>query len=220
MILLEDYADKLDDEGKQYLSYVRESAQQMARLIDDLLALSRVARSEFRRATTDLSAIVRAVAARLAQASADRPVELVVPDGLLADGDDGLLTIAFENLIGNAWKFTRQCAKARIEVGVCDDGRTYFVRDNGAGFDMAYAAKLFGMFQRLHSINEFEGTGIGLATVRRIVRRHGGRIWAEGAVGRGATFFFTLGGRIGSEVASPLLAPEESAFRPKLEVTS
>jgi two-component system NtrC family sensor kinase len=220
MILLEDYADKLDDEGKQYLSYVRESAQQMARLIDDLLALSRVARSEFRRATTDLSAIVRAVAARLAQASADRPVELVVPDGLLADGDDGLLTIAFENLIGNAWKFTRQCAKARIEVGVCDDGRTYFVRDNGAGFDMAYAAKLFGMFQRLHSINEFEGTGIGLATVRRIVRRHGGRIWAEGAVGRGATFFFTLGSRIGSEVASPLLAPEESAFRPKLEVTS
>jgi DNA-binding response OmpR family regulator len=220
MILLEDYADKLDDEGKQYLSYVRESAQQMARLIDDLLALSRVARSEFRRATTDLSAIVRAVAARLAQASADRPVELVVPDGLLADGDDGLLTIAFDNLIGNAWKFTRQCAKARIEVGVCDDGRTYFVRDNGAGFDMAYAAKLFGMFQRLHSINEFEGTGIGLATVRRIVRRHGGRIWAEGAVGRGATFFFTLGSRIGSEVASPLLAPEESAFRPKLEVTS
>jgi two-component system, NtrC family, sensor kinase len=220
MILLEDYADKLDDEGKQYLGYVRESAQQMARLIDDLLALSRVARSEFRRAPTDLSAIVRSVAARLAQSSADRVVELIVPDRLLADGDDGLLTIAFENLLGNAWKFTRLCARARIEVGVCDDGRTYFVRDNGAGFDMAYAAKLFGMFQRLHSVNEFEGTGIGLATVRRIVRRHGGRIWAEGAIGRGATFFFTLGGGMGSEVASPLLAPEDSAFRPKLEAAS
>jgi two-component system NtrC family sensor kinase len=220
LILLEDYADKLDDEGKQYLNYVRESAQQMSRLIDDLLALSRVARGEFRRAPTDLSAIVRSVAARLAQSSAGRRVELVVPDGLLADGDDGLLTIAFENLIGNAWKFTRLCTQARIEVGVCDDGRTYFVRDNGAGFDMAYASKLFGMFQRLHSANEFEGTGIGLATVQRIVRRHGGRIWAEGAVGRGATFFFTLGSRMGSEVASPLLAPEASAFRPKLEAAS
>jgi two-component system NtrC family sensor kinase len=219
LILLEDYADKLDDEGKQYLNYVRESAQQMARLIDDLLALSRVARGEFRRAPTDLSAIVRSVAARLAQSTADRQVELVVPDGLLADGDDGLLRIAFENLIGNAWKFTRTCAKARIEVGVCDDERTYFVRDNGAGFDMAYASKLFGMFQRLHSVNEFEGTGIGLATVQRIVRRHGGRIWAEGAVGRGATFFFTLGSRIDSEVAAPALAPEASAFRPKLEAT-
>jgi light-regulated signal transduction histidine kinase (bacteriophytochrome) len=162
---------------------------------------------------------VRSVAARLAQSNADRRVELVVPDGLLADGDDGLLTIAFENLVGNAWKFTRLCAKARIEVGVCDDGCTYFVRDNGAGFDMAYAAKLFGMFQRLHSVNEFEGTGIGLATVRRIVRRHGGRIWAEGAVGLGATFFFTLGNGMGSEVASPRLAPEESAFRQKLEAT-
>jgi signal transduction histidine kinase len=198
---------------------VRESAQQMARLIDDLLALSRVARGEFRRAPTDLSAIVRSVAGRLAQ-SADHQVELVVPDGLIADGDDGLLTIAFENLLSNAWKFTRMRAKPHIEVGLCDDERTYFVRDNGAGFDMAYASKLFGMFQRLHSANEFEGTGIGLATVQRIVRRHGGRISAEGAVGRGATFFFTLGGGMASDVTTaPLLAPEPSAFRSKLEAT-
>jgi two-component system, NtrC family, sensor kinase len=219
LILLEDYADKLDDEGKQYLNYVRESAQQMARLIDDLLALSRVARGEFRRAPIDLSAIVRSVGARLAQSSAGRRVELVVADELLADGDDGLLTIAFENLLGNAWKFTRASARARIEVGVCDDDRrTYFVRDNGAGFDMAYASKLFGMFQRLHSAAEFEGTGIGLATVQRVVRRHGGRIWAEGAVGRGATFFFTLDSGTGSDgpIASPGLQP--SQLRSNVEV--
>jgi two-component system NtrC family sensor kinase len=217
LILLEDYADKLDDEGKQYLNYVRESAQHMARLIDDLLALSRVARGEFRRAPTDLSAIVRSVAARLAKAT-DRQVELVVPDTLVANGDDGLLTIAFENLLGNAWKFTRTCPKPRIEVGICDDERrTYFVRDNGAGFDMAYVSKLFRMFQRLHSAKEFEGTGIGLATVQRIVRRHGGRIWAEGAIGRGAAFYFTLDGGMGLDIAAPLLAPEPSAFQSKLE---
>jgi two-component system, NtrC family, sensor kinase len=219
LILLEDYADKLDDEGKQYLNYVRESAQQMARLIDDLLALSRVARGEFRRAPIDLSAIVRSVGTRLAQSTAGRRVELVVADELLADGDCGLLTIAFENLLGNAWKFTSTSARARIEVGVCDDDRrTYFVRDNGAGFDMAYASKLFGMFQRLHSAAEFEGTGIGLATVQRVVRRHGGRIWAEGAVGRGATFFFTLDSGTGSDgpIASPGLQP--SQLRSNVEV--
>ena len=193
LILLEDYGDKLDDEGKQCLSYVRESAQQMARLIDDLLALSRVTRGEFRRVPVDVSAIARAVAARLAQSAPTRAVEVVIADGLNASGDDGLITIALENLIGNAWKFTRDAAPARIEVGAsADEPRTFFVRDNGAGFDMAYASKLFGMFQRLHSVKDFEGTGIGLATVHRIVRRHGGRIRAEGAVGRGAAFFFTL----------------------------
>ena len=192
LILLEDYADKLDDEGKKYLNYVRESAQQMARLIDDLLALSRVARGDFRRVPTDLSAIARAIAARLAQ-STGRRVELVVPDNLLANGDDGLLTIAFENLLGNAWKFTRARAEPRIEIGLCDEERrTYFVRDNGAGFDMAFAGKLFTPFQRMHSEARFPGTGIGLATVRRIVDRHGGRVWAESAVERGATFLWTL----------------------------
>jgi two-component system NtrC family sensor kinase len=214
LILLQDYADKLDDDGRQYLNYVRESAQQMSRLIDDLLALSRIARSDFRRAPVNLSAIARSVAARLAQASPNRQVELVVADGLVADGDDGLLTILFENLLGNAWKFTGARAQARIEVGATDDERrAYFVRDNGAGFDMTYASKLFGMFQRLHSATEFDGTGIGLATVQRVVRRHGGRIWAEAAVDRGATFFFVLDGGAGADAAATLPASKPSAFR-------
>ena len=218
LILLEDYADKLDEDGKQYLGYVRESAQQMTRLIDDLLALSRVARGDFRRAPVDLGAIARSVAARLAQSSPERQVELVVADGLLDHGDDGLLKIVFENLLGNAWKFTSTRSQARIEVGVTDDeSRTYFVRDNGAGFDMAYASKLFGMFQRLHSATEFEGTGIGLATVQRVVRRHGGRIWAEGEIGRGATFYFTLDGRIEADVPGALLGSKPSDFHSRIE---
>jgi two-component system, NtrC family, sensor kinase len=213
LILLQDYADKLDDDGRQYLNYVRESAQQMSRLIDDLLALSRIARSDFRRAPVNLSAIARSVAARLAQTSPNRQVELVVADGLVADGDDGLLTILFENLLGNAWKFTSARAQARIEVGATDDERrAYFVRDNGAGFDMTYASKLFGMFQRLHSPTEFEGTGIGLATVQRVVRRHGGRIWAEAAVDRGATFFFVLDGSAGADAPVALPGAKPSAF--------
>ncbi|HLH93876.1 MAG TPA: response regulator [Xanthobacteraceae bacterium] len=211
LILLEDYADKLDDEGKKYLAYVRESAQQMARLIDDLLALSRVTRAELRRAPVDISALARSIAGRLAQASPQRVVELVIADGLRANGDDGLIAIALDNLLGNAWKFTRDTAQARIEVGESpDEPGTFFVRDNGAGFDMAYASKLFGMFQRLHSPREFEGTGIGLATVRRIVRRHGGRIRAEGAVGRGATFLFSLGKGAG---ADPGVMPDAKPAR-------
>jgi two-component system NtrC family sensor kinase len=221
LILLEDYADKLDDTGKSYLNYVRESAQQMARLIDDLLALSRVTRGEFRRAPIDVSAIIHSVAARLAQSNADRRVEMVVAEGLLAEGDGGLLTIALENLLGNAWKFTRTCAEPRIEVGACEDEhRTYFVRDNGAGFDMAYASKLFGVFQRLHSAAEFEGTGIGLATVQRIVHRHGGRIWAEGAVGHGATFFFTLASGRGGDVPLALAGARGTPSRSRIEVTA
>jgi two-component system NtrC family sensor kinase len=189
--LLEDYHDKLDAEGRKHLHFLRDAAQHMARLIDDLLALSRVALTEFRREPVNLGQIAMVVAARLRQANPNRQVDFVVAGNLLAEGDDRLLTIVFENLLGNAWKFTRRCEVARIEVGVTDD-RTYFVRDNGAGFNVAYASKLFGVFQRLHSATEFEGTGIGLATVQRVVRRHGGRIWAEGAVGCGATFSFTL----------------------------
>jgi two-component system, NtrC family, sensor kinase len=193
LALLEDYADKLDDDGKQYLAYVRESAQQMSQLIDDMLALAQVTRAEFERTEVNLSAIARKVAAELARTTPDRNVEFIVADGLTAEGDARLLTIAFENLLGNAWKYSGNRKHARIEVGMADnDGRMFFVRDNGAGFDMAYADKLFGMFQRLHTKSEFEGTGIGLATVRRVIRRHGGRIWAEAAVDRGATFFFTL----------------------------
>ena len=192
--LLEDYADKVDAEGRKYLQQVRESAQEMARLIDDLLMLSRVTRSELRRAQVDLTAIARSVLVRLQRNEPERTVELIISDGLIADADARLLGVLLENLLGNAWKFTSKRPVARIEVGARqEDGRpVYFVRDDGAGFDMAYAEKLFGVFQRLHSDAEFEGTGIGLATVQRIVRRHSGRVWAEGEVGRGATVYFTL----------------------------
>lgn len=214
-ILLKDYGDKLDDEGKQYLHYVRESAQQMTHLIDDLLGLSHVTRAQLQRGPVDLSGIARAVAARLSRRFPEREVELVVVDRLLAEGDGRLLTIVFENLIGNAWKFTSKQTQARIEVGVIDDvRRTYFVRDNGAGFDMAYAAKLFGMFQRLHPAAEFDGTGIGLAIVQRIIRRHGGRIWAEAAVGCGATFFFTLDGATRPGVPIAFVGPALGSGRP------
>jgi two-component system, NtrC family, sensor kinase len=193
LALLEDCGDKLDDDGRKYLHYVRDSAQQMARLIDDLLALSRVTRGELKRGETHLSSLARSVFSRLQRANPDRKVDVVVADGIVADCDDRLLTIVLENLIGNAWKFTGKRHDARIEVGMTDDDpRTYFVRDNGAGFDMSYASKLFGVFQRLHSAADFEGTGIGLVTVQRIIRRHGGRIWAQGQVGHGAVFYFTL----------------------------
>jgi light-regulated signal transduction histidine kinase (bacteriophytochrome) len=193
--LLEDYADKLTDEGRGYLKHLRESAQQMGRLIDDLLALSRVTRSELVRESVDFSGLARNVATQLRRAQSDRRVEITIAAAIVAEGDARLLRIALENLLGNAWKFTSKCAEPRIEVGVTAVGESsaYFVRDNGAGFDMAYASKLFGAFQRLHSTDEFEGTGIGLATVQRIINRHGGRIWAIGEVGCGATFYFTLG---------------------------
>ena len=195
--LLEDYGEVLDETGQQYLRYVRESAQQMSALIDDLLELSRVTRSELVRGGLDLSSIAQDVGGRVARRNPGRDVKLVIRDGLQAKGDPRLLTVVFENLIGNAWKFTGKIDDATIEVGRLDDDEenpTFYVRDNGAGFDMAYAAKLFGVFQRLHSAEEFEGTGIGLATVQRIIHRHGGRVWAEGEIGKGATFFFTLSG--------------------------
>jgi light-regulated signal transduction histidine kinase (bacteriophytochrome) len=193
-LLHEDYADKLDEEGRTYLRHVRESAQRMAQLIDDLLTLSRVARAALRSDTVDLSSLARDVLARLRRNGSDRRVEAVVEDGLVSVGDPGLLAIVLENLLGNAWKFTSKCRVARIEFRAqANQPVVYFVRDNGAGFDMAYAPKLFGVFERLHSADEFEGTGIGLATVQRIVHRHGGRVWAEGEVDRGATVYFTLG---------------------------
>jgi DNA-binding response OmpR family regulator len=193
LALLEDCGDKLDDDGRRYLQYVRDSAQEMARLIDDLLALSRVTRGDLKRGETHVSSLARSIVSRLERANPDRKVDVVVADGIVADCDDRLLTIVLENLVGNAWKFTGKRRDARIEVGMMDDDpRTYFVRDNGAGFDMSYASKLFGIFQRLHSAADFEGTGIGLVTVQRIIRRHGGRIWAQGQVGHGATFYFTL----------------------------
>jgi light-regulated signal transduction histidine kinase (bacteriophytochrome) len=192
--LLDDCADILDEAGKLHLRYVREAAQDMAALIDGLLGLSRVTRSELRRESVDLTGIAGQIFTQLRRATPDRTVETVVAGDLEAEGDARLLRALMENLIGNAWKFTRHCASPRIEVGAArtDGERVYFVRDNGAGFDMAYAGKLFAAFQRLHSASEFEGTGIGLATVQRIVARHGGRVWAESEVGHGATFYFTL----------------------------
>jgi len=193
--LLEDYADRLDADGQKYLGFVRGSAQQMAQLIDDLLALSRVTRSELRHAEVDLSALAQAAVLRLQQAEPARQVEVVIEDGLRDRGDARLLAVVFDNLLGNAWKFTGKQAAPRIEFArVVHEGHpAYRVRDNGAGFDMAFAHKLFGVFQRLHAAAEFDGTGVGLATVRRVVARHGGQAWAEGAVGAGASFYFTLG---------------------------
>lgn len=192
--LLEDYADEVDDEGKRYLGYIRESARHMAQLIDDLLTLARVTRSELRRERVDLSALARAAIGRLQRAQPHRRPEVVVQEGLVGEGDPRLLAVVFDNLLGNAWKFTGRRERARIEVSAASDGKpaVYFVRDNGAGFDMAYAGKLFGVFQRLHGAGEFEGTGVGLATVQRIIHRHGGRVWADGQPERGATFYFTL----------------------------
>jgi light-regulated signal transduction histidine kinase (bacteriophytochrome) len=166
----------------------------MARLIDDLLDLSHMTRSEMSNERVDLSALTRSFAKELKQSDPEREVEFVVEDGIVAEGDQWLLRVVLENLLRNAWKFTGNQPRARVEFGLTElEGTpTYFVRDNGVGFDMAYADKLFGAFQRLHGANEFPGTGIGLATVQRIIRRHGGSVWAEGAVGQGATFYFTL----------------------------
>jgi DNA-binding response OmpR family regulator len=192
--LLEDCGDRLDEAGKQHLRYVRESAQGMAVLIDGMLSLARVARSEMRREAVDLTGLVRDIFAQLQKMSPARSISVIAAEDLSVEGDPRLLRVMLENLIGNAWKFTTKCAAPKIEFGIVAGSapRTYFVADNGAGFDMTYANKLFGVFQRLHSVNEFEGTGIGLATVQRIVSRHGGRVWAESEVGRGATFYFTL----------------------------
>ena len=194
LALMEDYADRLDAQGQDYLRRIRAATQRMARLIDDLLNLSRITRGELRRETADLSALASSVAEQLRKTYTERQVEFRIAQGVRAQGDPQLLRIALENLLGNAWKFTGKTADAVVEFGVTegDGGPAYFVRDNGAGFDVAYAGKLFGAFQRLHDVREFEGTGIGLATVQRIVRRHGGRVWAEGEPGRGATFYFTL----------------------------
>jgi signal transduction histidine kinase len=192
--LLEDYVEQLDAQGQDYLQRVRAASQRMAQLIDDLLMLSRVSRGEVRRESVDLSALVGSIVAELREADAQRHVEVCVLEGVTAIGDTRLLRVVLENLLRNAWKFTSKNPSARIEFGVTQrNGKpVYFVRDDGAGFDMAYMDKLFGPFQRLHAVTEFEGTGIGLATVQRIIHRHGGGVWAEAAVGKGATFHFTL----------------------------
>ncbi len=192
--LLEDCAERLSRSDLDHLSRVRKASQRMAGLIDDLLALSRVTRATLSRERVDLSGLARQIASELRQRDLSRQAEFVISTDIQSEGDAHLLRIALENLLGNAWKYTSRTPQPRIEFGCAqhDGDRAYFVRDNGAGFDMRYADKLFGAFQRLHSAGEFEGSGIGLATVQRIIHRHGGRVWAEGAVGQGATFYFTL----------------------------
>jgi len=193
-VLLDDYTAHLDDTGRDYLRRVCASSQHMARLIDDLLKLSRITRTLLCEETVDLSRLAHEVVDELRGAGPGRAVQWTIAEHVTALGDARLLRVALDNLLGNAWKFTSKQPQAAVEFGVAQAGagRVFFVRDNGAGFDMAYAGKLFGAFQRLHSVQEFEGIGIGLATVQRIVHRHGGRIWAEGAVGQGATFYFSL----------------------------
>ena len=230
LVLLEDYGDHLDAQARQYLDRVRTEAQRMGQLIDAMLQLSRVTRAEMQRGPVDLSVLAQTVVTRLREAQPDRPVEVVIPPNLTAQGDARLIEIVLTNLLGNAWKFTDGRPLARIEIGAIEDVRLpapvskaeqrgisdlsepvksemagtadhavanrksqiFFVRDNGAGFDMTYAQNLFGAFQRLHKVSEFPGTGIGLATVQRIIFRHGGQAWAEAAVDQGATFYFTL----------------------------
>lgn len=192
-VLLERYNDCLDARGQEFLKRACDSCLQMDRLIEDLLKLSRVNRSELQPDRVNLSAMATSILDELRKAEPGRAVEIVVPEALTAVADERLLRLAMENLLRNAWKFTRDEPGPRIEVGRMDGPEeVFFVRDNGAGFDMAYANKLFGVFQRLHSTSEFPGTGIGLATVQRVIRRHGGRVWAEGVVGEGASFYFTL----------------------------
>ena len=192
--LLEDCADKLDAKGRDYLKRIRGASQTMARLIDDILKLSRVTRAQIEPSEVDLSGLAQATARVLRKIDSDRQVVFDIAPGVVANGDGRLLRQVFDNLLGNAWKFTTKNPRACIEFGVTDhEGEpAYYVRDDGAGFDMAYADKLFEPFQRLHSATEFAGSGIGLATVARIVRRHGGRVWAESEIGRGATVYFTL----------------------------
>ena len=193
--LLEDYSQSLDGTGKQHLERVRAAAQRMSALIDDLLELSRITRAEIQREQIDLSGMALfAVAQELSQLDPARKAEFAIAPNLEAEGDPRLLRAVLENLLGNSWKFTSRRPAARIKFGhtQANGEGAFFVRDNGAGFDPAHSQRLFGAFQRLHATTEFPGTGVGLASVQRIIHRHGGRLWAEGAVNEGATFFFTL----------------------------
>ena len=191
--LSDDCGEDLDADGRRYLQHVLDAAQRMSGMLEGLLSLARIQRAEFQPVRVDLSKIAHEIGERLRAAEPSRAVEFVVADGISAEGDISLLMVALEALLQNAWKFTRGREPARIEFGAQPATPTvYDVRDNGAGFDMRYADKLFGPFQRLHPERDFAGTGIGLAAVHRIVRRHGGRIWAEAAPDRGATFHFTL----------------------------
>jgi light-regulated signal transduction histidine kinase (bacteriophytochrome) len=191
--LSEECGERLDDDGRRYLQHVLDAAQRMSGMLEGLLSLARIHAAEFQPRPVDVTQITQGIVQRLRTEEPERAVEFIVPDGIAAEADTSLLITALEALLRNAWKFTRKQQPARIEVGVQPSTPpVYFVRDNGVGFDMRYATKLFGPFQRLHPEREFEGVGIGLAAVSRIIRRHGGRIWAEATPDQGASFHFTL----------------------------
>jgi two-component system, sensor histidine kinase and response regulator len=192
--LLEEYGEHLDDTAKGYLNRIRSAAQRMAQLIDDLLRLSRIRAAELHPEPLDLSALVELITNDLRSVDPQRDVEIAIEPGLINEGDAGLLRIALENLLRNAWKFSSKKPRARIEFGRASQGseRAYYIKDDGVGFDTSYASRICQPFQRFHTTTEFEGTGIGLAIVERIIRHHGGRIWVESEPGSGATFYFTL----------------------------
>jgi len=192
--LIEDYNNQLDDNGKRMLERIQKNSIRMGHLIDDLLKLSRISRRQVKKSETDLSYLAKGIISRLHNEEPHRKIDINIEDNLKSRCDKDLLHIALENLFGNAWKYTSKKDKAKIEFGIknIDNKEVFYIKDNGAGFDMAYSNKLFGAFQRLHHANEFEGTGIGLATVSRIIHRHYGRIWAEAEVNKGATFYFEL----------------------------
>jgi light-regulated signal transduction histidine kinase (bacteriophytochrome) len=193
-MLLEDYGEKLGPDGKEMLTKVHEGAHRIRDMISGLLNISRIAQVEMHREKIDITALVRAIIQEHQTAEPARDAEISIEENLFAEGDANLLRIALDNLVRNSWKFTGKREKTRIEFGKKESRgkEAFFLRDNGAGFDMKYAYKIFGVFQRLHSDSEFKGTGVGLATVQRIIRRHGGEIWAEGEIDKGATFYFTL----------------------------
>jgi light-regulated signal transduction histidine kinase (bacteriophytochrome) len=194
LALLEDYGDKLDEDGKDFLQRIRAASQRMGHLIDDLLRLSQVTRAELNLTQVDLSAIAREIAEAIDRNPSGRPVQWAIEPGLSVRADPALMRIAMQNLLQNARKFTGRTDTPVIRVGALerDTEKVYFVADNGVGFDMRHAANLFGAFQRLHHADDFPGTGIGLAIVQRIIRRHDGKIWAEAKEGQGATFLFSV----------------------------
>ena len=217
--LLEDYGDMLPPDGRNFLERIRSSAQRMAELIDDLLNLSKVTRASMKLVPVDLSQLAQGIVAELQRTHRERKVNINITPNLKVRGDPGLLQAVLENLLNNAWKFTSKREQAEIEFGskLENEETIYFIRDNGAGFDMAYVGKLFGAFQRLHAMTEYSGTGIGLATVQRIINRHGGRIWAEGAVDQGATFSFTLPVLTGVQQTTPA-REEDSIYKRAKEI--
>jgi len=193
-MLIQEYGDKLSETGQDYLNRIRKASQTMSQLIDDILKLSRITRAEVHKETIDLNAIVEPIAAELRLTQPDRKAEFIVVPEINVNGDRPLLQILLRNLMENSWKYTSKCPQTRIEVGANrQNGKmVYFIKDNGIGFDMKQADKLFQPFQRLHTSKDYPGTGIGLATAQRVIHRHGGKIWAESEMGKGSTFYFTL----------------------------